>query len=159
MFSLLSCLALLWWVDFVRRLSLGAQETLFQVVPDQAESCAWFNRVIVRIMMEYRASDFEEKWRQRMNRRFAEIRSVVRGRTVLVPRLTPSNAGVSFSLFFFFFFFFFFAFIYVDVSFSDKPPLVGDIVMEKVDFSNSTPEVQPIKLLKPKAPYEIRAEW
>lgn len=37
----------------------------------------------------------------------------------------------------------------------DKPALVGDIVIETVDFSNSMPVIQPIKLLAPKAPYEI----
>jgi hypothetical protein len=37
-------------------------EAMFQSVPEQAEPCAWFNLVIVRIMMEYRASNFEEKW-------------------------------------------------------------------------------------------------
>ena len=38
---------------------------------------------------------------------------------------------------------------------TDKPPFVGDIVIESVDFSNNMPVVQPIKLLPPKAPYEI----
>lgn len=38
---------------------------------------------------------------------------------------------------------------------SDKPPFVGDIVIESCDFSNNMPVVQPIKLLPPKAPYEI----
>jgi hypothetical protein len=118
------------------------QEELFQSVPERAESCAWFNRFIVRILMEYRASNFEEKWcvgrlrffrnffffffrfgmtsfvrvrrRQRMNRRLAEI--------------------------------------------VDKPSFVGDIVMESVDLTNQMPVIQPIQLLKAKAPYEIRAE-
>jgi hypothetical protein len=40
----------------------------------------------------------------------------------------------------------------------NKPSFVGDIVMENVDLTEATPLVQPIKLLKPKAPYEIRAE-
>jgi hypothetical protein len=40
----------------------SAHEAMFQSVPEHAESCAWFNLVIVRIMMEYRASNFEEKW-------------------------------------------------------------------------------------------------
>jgi hypothetical protein len=40
----------------------------------------------------------------------------------------------------------------------DKPSFVGDIVMESVDLTNQMPVIQPIQLLKPKAPYEIRAE-
>jgi hypothetical protein len=38
---------------------------------------------------------------------------------------------------------------------TDKPPFVGDIEIVDVDFSNNMPVVQPIKLLPPKAPYEI----
>lgn len=38
---------------------------------------------------------------------------------------------------------------------TDKPPFVGEISIESCNFSNNMPVVQPIKLLPPKAPYEI----
>jgi hypothetical protein len=39
---------------FLNRHSLRSKEELFQTLPEHPESCAWFNRLLVRIMMEYR---------------------------------------------------------------------------------------------------------
>jgi hypothetical protein len=36
------------------------------------EKCEWFNLLIQRVFMEYRAFDVEEKWRQKMTAKFAK---------------------------------------------------------------------------------------
>lgn len=42
---------------------------------EEAERCEWFNKMIQRVFMEYQASTLENKYRQRLNAKFAKASS------------------------------------------------------------------------------------
>lgn len=98
---------------FCGLMSLATQAELFETLPDGSESCAWLNRLLVRLLLEYRGSHIERRVREKINARLALVRST----------------------------------------------LVTNIVVDDVAIGGAAPLLQPIRLLPPKQPYEIRAEF